>query len=271
MRTVNFHEAKNQTASRKPTHGVQRLMRHRRTILPTIVLAASTLIAAQAAEGPAPTPARTIRFAGQDWLVKDSAGQLVGPGPNVFAAANVRVTGPDLYLGVNPIGRNWTSAEVISSASFGYGKYSFTVLLDPSNLDPNLVLGLFTYSDDPAFAHREIDIELSRWANPTAQNAQCVVQPYDAPGALIRFQVPAGQHEAMYSFTWAPGRVTCEVDGRSGDLPPPPFHFTHTFTDRIPQPGTAHVHINLWQFQGHPPATNAPEQVVISNFSFTPL
>jgi hypothetical protein len=55
-------------------------------------------------------------------------------------------------------------------------------------LDPNVVLGLFTWSDKAPSAHREIDIEFARWANaadPT--NAQYVVQAYGGAGHLARF------------------------------------------------------------------------------------
>jgi len=73
----------------------------------------------------------------------------------------------------------WTSAEVILDEALGYGTYRFTLASPVDQLDPNAVLGLFTWYDDPAQANREIDIEFSRWGDPNrTTNANYVVQPY---------------------------------------------------------------------------------------------
>ncbi|MDQ4089270.1 MAG: hypothetical protein M3163_03045 [Actinomycetota bacterium] len=52
--------------------------------------------------------------------------------------------------------------------------------LPGGRLDPNVVLGLFSWSDDPAYNYREIDIEVARWGDVAGDtNAQYVVQPWD--------------------------------------------------------------------------------------------
>jgi hypothetical protein len=59
--------------------------------------------------------------------------------------------------------------------------YNWTVTAGAGSLDPNVVLGLFTYDDSPDQTHREIDVEFARWGATPAQdgsNAQWVVQPY---------------------------------------------------------------------------------------------
>jgi hypothetical protein len=61
--------------------------------------------------------------------------------------------------------------------------YTWTIVSGASSIDPNVVFGLFTYDlDDPAQSHREIDVEFSKWSNPSdTMNAQFVLQPYDVP------------------------------------------------------------------------------------------
>src|SRR5437870_9597705 len=60
------------------------------------------------------------------------------------------------------------------SASFGFGTYRFRLDSPVDDIDPNAVVGLFTWSDRPDFNHREIDIEISRWGEPGNPNAQFV-------------------------------------------------------------------------------------------------
>lgn len=82
------------------------------------------------------------------------------------------------------------AAEVILSESLGYGTYSFTVSSPIGDLDPNVVLGLFTWSDDPAYHHREIDVANSpaggspadrptpsTWFSQTLSRAACNALP----------------------------------------------------------------------------------------------
>jgi hypothetical protein len=231
------------------------------------ILAAGVLCAMRpifAADGTLGGDRRVITFSGYEWSVKDSHGEHVGPGPNLFDAANVRVENGELHLRVDRRRHQWSSAEVVSAASFGYGQYSFTIARDVADLDPDVVFGLFTWSDEPAYAHREIDIEVSRWGIPGNANTQCVVQPYDRPGSIARFSLPSGQQQIRYSFTWLPDDVTCRFGNRL------PFKFEHRFTGEIPVAGGENARLNLWQFEGRSPVRNRPVEVVVSGFEFTP-
>lgn len=234
-----------------------------------ILIAASCWLRAADATEWVPQPdTRIISFAGHNWYVKDSSGIAVGPGPNIFDGANVEIRQDQLHLQVSRRNGRWTSAEVVSTASFGYGRYTFRIGSEISSLGPNIVLGLFTWSDDPAFSHREVDIEISRWGDSSNANAQCVVQPYERPGAIIRFEVPKGLTNPVYSFTWTPEAMTCEIAGGSGSSS---FRFEHRFTEGIPVAGGENARINLWLFGGHPPAREPMAEIVIAGFSFTPL
>jgi len=205
-----------------------------------------------------------LRFAGYDWQVKTST-RKIGPGPNLFSAANAWVAADGLHLRIAKVGGKWNAAEVINTASLGRGTYSWTVAGDLAALDPNAVLGLFTWNDDPAYNHREIDVEFSRWSNaadPT--NGQFVVQPYSTTGNLLRITQPSGITTSTQSFTWGASSVAFGSSAAS------PSSWTYTGPD-VPQPGGENARMNLWLFRGQPPTNGQPVEIVITSFSFTPL
>ena len=200
-----------------------------------------------------------VTWAGRTWQIKSST-SAVGPGPNVFSKENVRVENGELVLEIVQRSGRWTAAEVIGP-HLGYGTYTFTVESDVSGLDPNVVLGMFTWSDRARFNHREIDIEVARWGNaddPT--NAQFVVQPHDTPGNLQRYAI-ADTGRTVHSFTWAPGSVEFASAGstwsRSGSFVPPSQD--------------EQIRINLWLFRGAAPLDGQPVQIRFSGFEFSPL
>jgi hypothetical protein len=219
-----------------------------------------------------PSPARTIGFSGYNWTVKTSAGK-VGPGPNYFSNSvnNVWVDGEGrLHLKITKDRGRWYSAEIVSTESFGYGTYRFYLESPVDNLDPNVVLGLFTWNDDPAYNHREIDIEFSRWGAAGNDNAQYVVQPYTNPSNILRFNQPAGLAASTHSFHWLAGSV--EFESVSGAYVPPPGTNTvtrqWTLTGASPVAGGENARMNLWLFQGHAPLDGRDVEVIVSRFEF---
>jgi hypothetical protein len=126
------------------------------------------------------------------------------------------------------------------------------------------VFGLFTWSDDPSYWNREIDIEYSQWGNAAAVNeGGFSVQP----GHTSVFNQPAGLTNTIQSFVWSSTSVVFESRRSDGSLV---STFTYTGAD-IPVPGPEKVRMNLWLFQGHAPTVTRTYEVVISSFSFTPL
>jgi hypothetical protein len=207
-----------------------------------------------------------VTWNGVTWDVKTSR-SAVGPGPNLFAKTNVWVDGAGLHLRIAKNGSGvWSCAEIIGPATYGYGTYTFALASRVDGFDPNVVLGLFTWSDRAPYAHREIDIEFARWGNsadPT--NAQYVVQPYDRPAHLKRFTQPATV-TSMHRFTWHPGQIAWESydsNGVSIDSN------TYNGSD-VPRSGDERVHLNLWLFNGAAPTNALPAEVVVSSFTFTP-
>lgn len=231
-------------------------------ILIALSLAADPAMAAR----PSPAqPPREIQFSGQTWVVKDSGGAKWGPGPNVFSPSTENVwvdTLGRLHLKITRSGSTWRSAEVVSKTSLGYGTYRWTLASDASNLDPQVVLGMFTWHDTSAdYAHREIDIEVARWGNaadPT--NAQFVVQPYDIVNHLVRFTVPAGA-TSTHEFTWRAAGVDFLSGASSWQFPD---------TAAVPQAGGENARMNLWLFNGRAPSNRLPAEVVFERFEHLP-
>jgi hypothetical protein len=226
------------------------------------------LLAAAVAHGAGkPGYPTEISWSGRTWQVKSSASR-VGPGPNFFSASpeNVWVDATGrLHLKITQRNGRWSCAEIISRDSPGYGTYLFEIASPVADLDRNAVLGLFTWSDKAAYAHREIDIEFARWgdaSDPT--NAQYVVQPYDRPGHLHRLTA-TGTAPAVHGFTWRPA----QVGFASSDLAAWDHDWTYTGSD-VPRSGGENVRLNLWLFGGAAPSNGQEIEVVVTRFTFTP-
>jgi hypothetical protein len=163
---------------------------------------------------------------------------------------------------------------LVSARTFGYGSYRFELNSPVDKLNPNAVLGLFTWSDDPEYADREIDIECSRWSNASdVNNAQFVVQPFNIPGHLVRLAVPSGLTNSTVLFTWETNQVNFQA--MAGSYTPNPTsanvisNWSYTLT--VPPTGDENVRLNLWLFNGSPPSDNQEVEVIIRSFEFVPL
>jgi len=216
---------------------------------------------------------RQIVFSGYVWSVKASTGR-VGPGPNYFSDSTQSVwvdSAGRLHMKIRKNKNRWYSSEVILNQNLGYGAYRFYLDSPVDAIDPNAVLGLFTWSDAPDYNHREIDIEFSRWGAANNQNAQYVVQPYNVAANIHRFSWPAGATQSMHSFRWQTQNIACEsIKGHS--LPPAPTDLLQqwTFTSGIPVPGDENPRINLWLYRGRAPLNRAEIEVIINRFEFVP-
>jgi hypothetical protein len=116
--------------------------------------------------------ARTIQFSGMDWQVKNGTG---GPNPNDIAQ-NYWSDSPDsiwvddmgrLHLKIRYEDGIWKCAELQSLETMKYGDYAWKISNKIDNLDPNVVFGLFLYSDEHG---HEYDIEFSRWGDAEANS-----------------------------------------------------------------------------------------------------
>jgi hypothetical protein len=221
---------------------------------------------------------RWISFSGYDWWVKTSPG-LVGPGPNYFSDSTNNVwldAEGRLRLRITNRSNQWQCAEVVTRRTCGYGSYRFELDSVVNNIDPSVVLGLFTWSDDPAYTHREIDIECGRWADPNdVNNAQYVVQPWDWPNHLVRYAVPAGLSNSTHLFTWETNRVSYQA--QRGSYAPVPAttnlisSWVFTNANAVPQTGDENIRINFWLIDSNPPTDSREVEFIVKSFEFVPL
>ena len=243
--------------------------------LPTNVFSAAIASAVVTREYPG---VRWLGFSGYDWWVKASSGtNQLGPGPNYFSDSTNNVWTDAqgwLHLRITSRSNQWQCAEIVSARTFGYGSYRFEVGSRVDDLDTNIVLGLFTWSDDPAYTHREMDIECTRGFAADTNNAQFTVQPYYLSGHYARYQVPTGLADSTHWFTWQTNAITFQALSGSYSPDPDPANAISTWTfanaPAVPQTGDKNVRINLWLLFGHPPTDGREAELVIKSFQFVP-
>ena len=230
---------------------------------------------------------RTLTFSGYQWTVKDG---FLAPGPNHFSdsPSNVYVDSEEaLHLKIEQRNSRWYSSEVISEESFGYGRYLFHIDGQIDQLDPQAVLGLFTWDTEPGEYHREIDIEFSRWGDAeTTTNGQYVVQPHnvDANKREFNFSLPTGM-DSIYTthvLEWRADEVVitsyyghyslAELDAAELDTSapmPPTLTDPWIYAGDVPTPGNAQVRMNLWLFKGETTPNTSDQELIIKHFSFS--
>jgi endo-1,3-1,4-beta-glycanase ExoK len=210
--------------------------------------------AAKAAAAPG-----VITWKGYEWKVRTWGG---GPGPaGQWSASNVSVDSAGrLHLTVTRTKNELVQAELDSvQQGWGYGTYSWKVDSDLTTFHPDHVLGLFTYGVDPAYGHREIDIEASGWGGTP------VSWDYTVWGSGQNSKVPGpvSPGASAHQFTWEPGKVTWTSWDAIGAV-----LYTHSTTVGVPVPGDEMVMMNLWVFGG-PGWNDAPAMaVILSDFTF---
>jgi hypothetical protein len=224
-----------------------------------------------------PSPGvRFFSFCGYDWWVKSSAGQ-VGPGPNYFSDQTNNVwtdTNGWLHLRITNRTNAWQCAEVISARTFGSGNYRFELNSPVDGLNTNVTLGLFTWSDDPAYTDREIDVEGGRWENAAdTNNAQFVVQPYNLANHLVRYRVPSTLTNSTHLFAWSTNQISFQSQTGAYSAAATNLIASWTFTNAaaVPASGDEAVHLNLWLVSGNPPTDGNEVEVVVKSFNFVPL
>jgi hypothetical protein len=218
---------------------------------------------------------RSIQFSGMTWDVKASM-SVLGPGPNYFSDSTndvwVDASGA-LHLRIAYHDDRWNCTEIIASNSLGYGTYVFHLGGGLSNLDKNMVVGLFTWDTTaPQFNYREIDIEFSRWGVGGDPNAQYVVQPWSAAGNRFRFDL-AEDRESTHHFTWRSNSVSfgsCYGWTRTPAEPDAVTNWAYT-GNSVPPCGDEHPRINFWLMHGLPPSAGQGGEIVVDRVEFVPL
>jgi hypothetical protein len=227
----------------------------------------------------------------------DANGWVCGPGNTKFSSSTVSAQDNKLKLEYKQVNGVWMGSEVRvvlpdDKMPYLYGTYKFDIeSVTVKNgagetisnmLDPDLVLGLFTWDSTESYEthenwNHEVDIEISRWGNATNTDAQFLIQPWVKGDHYHRFSTGGEQGGHSYEFTWSPNSMEWYTDTNGG--------VSHTYTTKqaneanLPDyiqclPADVEVRINLWNNMG----TVAPQEmdddhvaeVIISEFTYTP-
>jgi len=217
---------------------------------------------------------RTLSFAGYNWWVKNTI-LSAGPGPNNFSDStqNVWVNNGELHMKITNRNGIWYCPEVICKDTFNYGRYVFKVASPVGMLDRNIVCGLFTYDMSPLEAHREIDIEFSRWGIIQDTNAQYVIQPFNLPGYRHRWIIPGWVTNSSHIFEWKPDTIKfMSVRGYNVNPPYDTIYHSWTFSGSgVPHHNKENARINLWLYNSIPPSNGQEAEIVIHDFTYSNL
>ena len=226
-----------------------------------------TAVAIAKGVNPGASASKILAFSGYEWRIREAPSDRGGM--NFYDPSNAWTDSDGaLHLRIAKMAGHWTCAEVSLTRNLGYGTYSF-VVRDTSQLEPPVVLSMFTWDYGGTDQnHREMDIEISKWGDPSSKNAQYVVQPFFVPENASRFRLPAGVTE--HAFRWEPGRASfrtvrgSEVNNKTRVVA------EHVFTSGVPSPGIETLRMNLYVFGGAKNPLQGGAEVVIEKFEYFP-
>lgn len=202
-----------------------------------------------------------MSFSGRSWVVKASR-EPIGPGPNLWSddEENVHVDAAGhLHLRATRDGDRWWCAEVVAEPPWGHGLVRWVVETPAAALRNTGVLGLFTWDDSPIHAHRELDIEISRWGRPGGAALSWTVQE---SGGECRPGPFGDELHVVHELDWRPTQVEFAVGGANASR----WRVSHALGA-----GDARVRMNCWLFGGQPPEGANAIEMVISRVDFTPF
>ena len=221
----------------------------------------------------------SVNFAGYQWAVK-GGDNLQPPGPSPAGCdyhagtESVWVDGEGrLHLKLDEFDTDWRCAEVYLPPLLGFGVYHFLVESRVDQLDKNLVASPFLYRDED----NELDIEFSSWAeDPPTQNAQFVVQPYQAGDNRHRFDMALDNEQSTHIIDWREGPAG--LGGQVGFVSMQGHHGAVLFdqiiegwiviSENVPVDETLRVHMNLWAIEGSGPSDGQPAEMIVKDFAF---
>lgn len=214
-----------------------------------------------------PVATQTLKFSGYEWHIRHITSDRNGA-ISYYDPANAWTDeNGALHLRISRDKNVSKCSQVELANNFGYGTYLFTVRNTP-HLQPAAALVLFTYDDLATEHHREMDIEMSQWGNPSSKNADYVIQPYTFPENKVVFELPDG--EVTHSLRWEPGRATftsfrgAEHDNVASLIK------KNEFTTGIPSPGGESVVIDFCNFKYSKEPLQSGAEAIVERFQYLP-
>jgi len=211
---------------------------------------------------------KTLAWKGLKWLVKAYSGS---PGGNRYVLPNVFIdVNNQLHLIVQKDAVGWTCASLQTTTKMKYGTYRAVVQGRLDLLDKNVIFGMFNYGGVDYI--NEIDIEVAYWGDPSYGPIGYTSYPPTIKNKVFNEAFPIKQLSNMttHKFTWlSDGVVFLSQQGEkaSGDNSES-IASCHTSTSpNVAMP----FYFDLWLMDHKAPSNNLPTEVVIKDFSFTPL
>ncbi len=218
------------------------------------------------AAGQPKPPSPMIQFSGYEWRMRDAPSDRGGF--NRYSPENVSVDSAGaMHLRMKKNGADWICSEVSLARSLGYGTYRF-VVDDISRLEPSMVFSIFTFDYSVADTHREMDIEQSRWGDPSAANGHFVLQPFHVAAHVAHFEAPKGR--LIHTMKWEPGRLSFQTEREAVPGGRRAAVAEHTFTSGVPTPGIESVRMNHYAYHHGVPVRADESEVVVEQFEFLP-
>jgi hypothetical protein len=210
-------------------------------------------------------PHGAVMFDGYEWRVRSSPNDPGGT-VNQYDTSNAW-TDPQglLHLRIAGTPGHWTSAEINLNRSLGYGTYRF-VVRDTGHLEPSAVFTMRTW--DGSGATREMDIEMSRWGDPSAWNGQFAIQPYYIPANTFQFNCPPGR--ATFMLRWEPEKASFKVFSGEVSNWDSSAAVEHIFTSAVPPAGEERINLDLYVFGNNLTPLQHANEVIVEKFEFLP-
>ncbi len=210
---------------------------------------------------------KRIQFSGINWYVRNDPG---GPGPNEWSDSENNVWVDSLgylHLKITKVGNTWYCSEVYTDQSFGYAKYIFQLASNTEKYDQNIVVGLFTYENDS----REIDIELSRWGDPSSVDGWYTIQPppYNSKNQKS-FSLNLTNNYSSHIIDWSKDSINLQSYRGNFDQTPSADSLIQQWTykgSKNPPAGNERLHINFWLLEGHAPVNQKEAELIIKSVS----
>ena len=220
---------------------------------------------------------RMIQWAGRTWRVRPWPG---GPGPNLWCDKPdcVWVDGSGaLHLTIRHLDGHWYASEISTADFTNFGKHRFYVEGPIDDLDPNVVLGLFLYSNIQDDDVEELDVEFSTWgdATPAADEGWYTTWYQNAIGEQYSFDVSLSGLYTTHVIDWQAASI--DFESLHGFYQEPPdssyiiARWNTTNSNVIPTPGDEmRIHLNLWLMNGAAPEDRQEVEIIIRDLDAPP-
>jgi hypothetical protein len=226
----------------------------------TLTHTATVALTVNASSGGSPST-----WMGYNWNI-DPNGTPIGGGLISSNSNNLSVDSNGyLHVMISNSGGTWTGAEMFTQQNLGFGTYQWVLQGNNFyNMDPPIVLGLFTYGPANgigADGTDEIDIEFSQWGTTgNTENLDFTVYPAtghknsgSAPSSDQTYYIPApSSSTTTVRFVWSSTSINWYIMSGTVGINSAPTNVLQSYTyngttTTIPQVALP-VGINFWTY-----------------------